>query len=201
MDQISSRTARVSWTLPDGLTPDAAADALVLRVTFANHSFVDLLRLAGDVTSVMLDNLIPARDYIVVLTSINTDGEVTTNPVPFRTAYGFPAISTVEVERVNRTSFVVAVQLSYTGGGTIVSLEVSYRPTADRRLETRLMFEYQQLSPLSLRGVVTLTDQQQLQPVEHEAALALTFKVRVRNQFDFSSPDTAVNGESEHQCL
>lgn len=193
VDQISSQTARVSWIPPANLRPDEAADTLLLRVTFANHSFVDQLQLPGEATNIALDNLIPAHEYIVVLSAVNSDGEVTTNPVPFTTSTGFPTISHLQVNRVNRTSFVLTVQLAYTGGGAITALEVAYRPTAEPRLETEVMVEYELLSPLSLRGVVTLTDQRQQQ----EAAMGLTFKVWVRNQFDFRSPDTAVNGESE----
>lgn len=171
---------------------------MIVRVTFANHSFVDLLRLSGGSTNVMLGNLIPAHDYIVVLTAVNRDGEVTTNPVAFTTSRGFPAISNLEVERVNRTSFVVAIQLAYTGGGAINLVEVSYRPTAVRRLETELFVDYHFPSLLTVRGVVTLTDQRQQQLVEREAAMALTFKVRVRNEFDFYSPPNTVNGKAKH---
>lgn len=194
VDQISSRTAHVAWTWPTDRTPDEAADALILRVTFANHSLADTVQLAGDQTSTALARLIPAHDYLLVLTAMNSDGEVTTNPVPFSSSTGAPAISNLEVERVNMTFFVLDIHLAYTGGGAISSVEVSYRPKTERRLETMLDVYSEQTSQLTWRVLVILTNTHQQQLVEHEAAMELTFKVQVQNEFSFSSSDR-VNGK------
>lgn len=196
VDQVSSETAHVTWTLTNQ-TPDQAADELILRVIFANHSLADVLPLAWGVTSVTLNNLIPAHEYQLVLSAVNSDGEVTTTLVPFVTGNGFPAFSNLEVERLNRTSFVVTIHLAYTGGGTITAVDVSYRPRAESRRETALVVEHEHISALSLRAVVILTDQYQLQAVEHEADMELTFTVRVQNEFAYTSIGTA-NGKLRH---
>ena len=195
VDQISSRTSRVTWSLANR-TADEGADNLILRVTFSNHSLAELRRLSGDVTSVVLDELIPAHEYLVVLTAVNSDGEVTTNPTSFSTTPGNPAVSSVDVQRVNRTSFVMVVHLAYTGGGAIRDVEVSYKPNGAIRPPTSLMISMEpEPSSLMVRVTVILTDQDQQRHVEHEAAMALIFTVRVNNEYDFWSDPKSANGK------
>lgn len=186
VDQVSSRTARVSWTLTNQ-TPDEAADQLILRVAFANRSLADWQQFSGDLTSMVLDNLIPANDYFVVLTAENSDGEVTTNPVQFRTLEGAPFINTLQVERVNKTWFNVMSNLAYTGGGVIAIMTVSYRPTGVNRTPTRLPSVSPDIVGLRVRGVVMLLEQD-------DAAMELEFTVTVRNEFDFQSAEESVIG-------
>lgn len=189
MDRISSRTARVTWTLTNQM-PDQAPDHLTLRVTFSNRSLVDLQTLPGDVTSATLESLIPAHEYMLTLTAENADGEVTSNPLSFTSQEGPPAISLLEVERLNRTSFIMMIHLAYTGGGEVSVAEVFYRPKASSRPETALAVETEHISPLTIRVVMMLTERH----LEQDAAMELTFKARVQNEFDYSSSGTA-NGK------
>lgn len=199
VDQISSRTARVSWRLTNQTT-DEAADRLILRVTFANRSLADWQQFSGDHTSMVLDNLIPANDYFIVLTAENSDGEVSTNAVLFRTLEGSPSISSLLVERVNRTWFNVALMLAYTGGGGIATMTASYRPTAENTVPTRLASMSPDTVGLSVRGVVMLTQQLHGQLVEDDAAMELEFIITVRNEFDFDSAEVSVVGKYSLYC-
>lgn len=193
VDQMSSSTSRVSWTLANR-TSDEGADHLILRVTFANHSLVDQHRIAGHLTSFTLENLIPAHDYVAVLTAVNGDGEGTTNPVSFSTSEGAPLISNLTVERVNMTFFVAVVHLAYTGGGPITMAEVSYRPRgeAGSGVATVLMVDsIETVSPLMVRVAVLFGEQL----VQHEAAMELTLSVLVQNSFGFPSLEKSANGK------
>ena len=196
MDQISSRTARVSWTLANQML-DQAADRLMLHVTFANRSLVDSQLLSGDATSATLESLIPAHEYLLTLRAENADGEVTTNPVPFTSREGPPVISLLLVERLNRTSFAMMIHLAYTGGGAVATVDVAYRPRASSRLWTALAVEEEEyISPLTIRVMVVLTDdRQQPAAVELDAAMELTFIAHVQNEFEYSSSGTA-NGKA-----
>ena len=195
MSQVSSRTARVSWRLTHQ-TPDQAADQLILRVTFANRSLVDQQQFTGDHTSMVLENLVPANEFFVVLTAVNSDGEVTTDAATFRTLEGAPSISSLQVQRVNQTWFNVGLELAYTGGGNIVAMSLSYRPTAGNMAVTRLASQAPEGMGLSLRGVVMLTEQLHGVAVAQDAAMELEFLISVRNEFNFESTEMSVTGES-----
>ena len=197
MDQLSSRTAQVTWTLNND-TPDQSADELILRVTFANRSLADLLTLPGDLTTMTLEDLIPAHEYSVVLTAVNSDGEVTTNPISFSTLEGSPAIAAVNVQRVNRTHFVLAIQVAYTGGGSITTVDVSYRVGNTGPMTFLMDVEPEHVSQLLVELSVALTDASQQQAVEHEAGMELEFTVVVHNQFNFQSEPKSNEGTYAH---
>ena len=183
VDQISSKTARVHWRLTHR-TPDQRADQLILRVTFANQSLADEIRLPGSANSTSLSHLVPDNRYLVVLTALNRDGEVTTNPESFRTLVGPPALSGLEIERVNRTGFIVSIQLMYTGGGAITKMNVSYRPTSDPSAATTRISLQPDNNGLRVTATFDLADAGQDEIVAGE----LQFTVMVYNAFNFVSP-------------
>ncbi len=166
-------------------TPDQSADRLTVRVTFANNSLADEIHLPGSAISTPLDGLVPANEYYLVLTAINSDGEVTTNPVSFRTLEGPPAVSRLEIERINMTGFRVNIQLTYTGGGAINRVAVSYRPTADPSAERTIAPLQPENNGLRVTATFDLADS------EVDTAIAageLQFTIMVYNEFNFPSP-------------
>ena len=192
VDQISSRAARVSWTLTH-TTPDQSADQLIVRLTFTNRSLADHIFLPGASSSTSLEGLVPATGYSLVLTAINRDGEVTTNPVTFRTLEGPPAVSRVDVQRLNATGFSVSIELMYTGGGNITELVVSYRALADPSNVGHLGKFIPQSNGLLVTATIDLAHSVD----EATAAGELEFTVMVYNQFDFHSPPHTHQGMRE----
>jgi hypothetical protein len=185
-------SAEVTWRLNQNM-PDQAADELLLGLFFMNRSLATTQRLAGDAGAASLRGLIPGHSYQLMLSAVNVDGNVTTD-VTFTSEPGKPSISSLDVERRNKTFFVIDVYLGYTGGGVIAAVDVFFRPTAESRLETPLLVDYQHISPLTLRVVIILTDGHQQQPVEQEADRELTFKVQVQNSHSLTSV-RYINGE------
>lgn len=188
VDQISSRTAQVSWRLTNQ-TIDEGADYFIMRTTFANGSLADWRTIPGGLTSETLEDLIPANEYSVVLTAVNIDGQATTDPTVFRTLEGFPSISSLRIERLNATLFELSLSLAYTGGGAIAGMTVSYRPTADENREPTTLNDVSLVSvgQLGVRSELILTEQAQSTQVELEASMELEFEVVIRNEFNFES--------------
>lgn len=183
VDQLFSTTARVSWALTSQM-PDQHADHFTLRLTFSNKSLAKQVQISGDQTSHMLQHLVPANDYSLVLTAVNTDGQVTTNPITFRSLEGSPAIKSVQIERVNRTWFNVEIELAYTGGGAVTNIAISYSPTAGNGVRTRLPNVVPVVvgAGLRLRAMVVFPDENQ-----GEAGMQLEFTIEVYNEFNFKS--------------
>lgn len=197
VDQVSSKTARVRWTLTH-TTPDQGADQLIMRVTFANRSLAEERRVPGSTTSLSLSGLVPAQSYLVLLTAVNRDGEATTNPVAFDTLVGRPAVAGIEALRVNKTTFSLGIQLMYTGGGAITGIDVSYRPiSAPSVLPIGISSFQQDSNGLSVTVTVDLSDPEHGEGV---AAQELEFTVVVSNEFNFQSLPHSHTGMSLTLC-
>ena len=179
VDQISSRTAHVSWRLTNN-TADQSADQFMLRLLFSNQSLADLIYLPGSVNQTSLDGLVPATEYSLLLLAVNSDGEVSTNPVTFQTLQGRPAVSHLEVNRLNRTGFSMRIELAYTGGGEIIGLDGIYRTTTHPTEHTIGRLEPES-SGLRVTAIFNLADP------SVDVAGELEFVFQVYNQYEFSS--------------
>lgn len=190
VDQISSETARVMWTLTNS-TADEGADSLALLVTYSNGSLVREITMPGDQRSVHLQELVPASDYVVMLRAENVDGVKATNPVSFRTLHGNPRIASIAMVRVNGTAFLLTLTLAYTGGGNVSSLSVAYRSTsAGSGAVGRLEVVEPTMTGLQLREVLVLSE-------ETHGVMELEFTVSVINQFLFPSNEVTQIGECQ----
>lgn len=191
VDQLSATIARATWNLQADQMSDERADQLILTVKFANGSLAERVPFSGDLTSMVVENLIPATNYNLVLTAVNSDGQVTTDPFSFSTPMGEPHISSIEISRVNQTWFMLEVHLSYTGGGDITSIAVSYRPVAAATggVTTIEGVVPDRMEGLTVRGTVVLTDQE----IEN---MELNFTIAVQNKFGYESQPVTSRGEA-----
>ena len=98
VEQISSRTARVSWSFPHR-TSDQRAN-LVLRITFLNGTLARRISVSGERTEMLVNGLVPANQYIVIIEARNNDGEAASNPKKFETLSGSPLITSLQIERI-----------------------------------------------------------------------------------------------------
>ena len=182
VDQTSPTTTLAMWTLTNQ-TADEGADYLALRLTYSNNrSLVRQTDLSGDKTSKVLDSLAPSTNYSLQLVAINIDGQAASEVRHFTTLEGKPFLNSVQVEQLNHTHFDIVVDVAYTGGGQLHSVEVWYGPGLHSNL-----VDLEALSGLKWRAQLVLD--------EEEVQGDLEFTVSVRNQFAFQSNDVEVVGE------
>jgi len=101
-----------------------------------------------------------------------------------------PSISSVEVTRLNRTTFNLSVSLAYTGGGAITHFRISFRNTGTTSWHP--LGEY----PATPSPDSSLVWNWVMSRNEFDTSIPLTFNVLAVNSYGLVSTEAQVNSPS-----